>query len=467
MSLILLVKNSRCMQPNFSLHKKYNIAVPRYTSYPTVPHWPNTINLEAYKKTFSEKFARHNPKEGISLYLHLPFCEVLCTYCGCNKKITKKHSVENQYTLALWKEWEMYLNLMDSPPIIRELHLGGGTPTFFSPENLKEMLEGIFKDSKIHAEAEMSFEGHPNNTTREHLEVLYDLGFRRVSFGVQDNDPAVQKAINRIQPFENVVAVTQAAREIGYTSVNYDLVYGLPFQSVEGMEKTLKEIIEQRPDRIAFYAYAHIPWKSKAQRLYDKNDLPPAETRMQLYALGQKYFTTAGYVDIGMDHYALPEDELTRALEKGNLHRNFMGYTTANSKFLLGLGVSSISDVHEAYAQNEKILAAYYQKVNKGEFPLYRGYQLTEEDLVRKQYILDIACRRKTVIAPQHHSILSPEAKKYLDELESDGIAATKTNTVEVTPMGRQFLRLVCRAFDGHLQNETSAPTQERFSKAI
>ncbi|RYZ21341.1 MAG: coproporphyrinogen dehydrogenase, partial [Chitinophagaceae bacterium] len=284
------------------LVRKYNQPLPRYTSYPTVPVWKEKIAVEEWKQIFTKKFSEQNHINGISLYIHLPFCESLCTYCGCNKKITTNHSVEEEYLLAIEKEWNLYRQLMKQTPVIRELHLGGGTPTFFSPKNLERLIGFITKNSIIHPRHEFSIEGHPNNTTTEHLEKLHKLGFQRISYGVQDNDAKVQRVINRIQPVENVRLATEEARLIGFTSVNYDLIYGLPFQTLESIERTINQVIELKPDRIAFYSYAHVPWTSKAQRLFDENDLPDAETKIQLYLKGKELLTKAGYEDIGMDH---------------------------------------------------------------------------------------------------------------------------------------------------------------------
>ncbi|MEO7530427.1 MAG: radical SAM protein, partial [Sediminibacterium sp.] len=285
-----------------SLLEKYNQPVPRYTSYPTVPFWQDELDIDSWQAVFTREYEAADPENGISLYIHLPFCESLCTYCGCNKKITTQHSVEEKYMEAILAEWKLYVSLMKTKPLIREMHLGGGTPTFFSPQNLVLLLTKLFEDAIIHPQHEFSFEGHPNNTTREHLQALYAIGFRRVSFGVQDHNPEVQRVINRIQPLEKVQQVINEAREIGYHSVNTDLIYGLPLQTLASMEETIRQTIELRPDRIAFYSYAHVPWTSRAQRLFDEHDLPDAKLKMQLYRLSKKLFQEAGYHDIGMDH---------------------------------------------------------------------------------------------------------------------------------------------------------------------
>lgn len=273
-----------------NLVSKYNVAGPRYTSYPTVPYWDNeTFSVDGWKSSLLRSFNESNDSEGISIYIHLPFCESLCTFCGCNKRITKRHEVEMPYIVALLKEWDLYCNLLGDKPKIKELHLGGGTPTFFSPEHLKKLINSIIKRATLADGFEFSFEGHPNNTTRVHLQTLYDLGFRRVSFGVQDYNPTVQKAIHRVQPFENVKRVTEQAREIGYTSIGHDIIFGLPFQEIEHVEHTILKTKELLPDRLAFYSYAHVPWiKGNGQRGFNDSDLPSAQNKRQQYELGKK-----------------------------------------------------------------------------------------------------------------------------------------------------------------------------------
>lgn len=452
---------------NQALIAKYNLPIPRYTSYPTVPQWKDTIDPADWVRVFREQFAQHNRHEGISLYLHLPFCESLCTYCGCNKKITTNHSVEEEYIAALRREWQLYLALVDEKPLIRELHLGGGTPTFFSPANLARMLDFIFSDSLVHPEHEFSFEGHPNNSSRSHLQTLYDLGFKRVSFGVQDNDPEVQRVINRIQPLENVERATRDAREIGYQSVNYDLIYGLPRQTLSSLQRTLEQVLALQPDRVAFYSYAHVPWTSRGQRLFDEQDLPDAALKMQLYLLGKKMFTDAGYTDIGMDHFARPADDLTIAREEGRLHRNFMGYTTQRTAMLLGLGVSSISDAGVAFAQNEKALHDYYAAVHAGNLPVFRGYFLNEEDRIFRQYILDISCRGVTRFREEDIPLLRAYCFPALDAMRADGLLSYDDTGVEVSDLGRHFIRNICSAFDLYLRREQPETNRPVFSKAI
>jgi oxygen-independent coproporphyrinogen-3 oxidase len=345
--------------------------------------------------------------------------------------------------------------------------LGGGTPTFFTPANLEKLLNIIFSKAVVKEDHEFSIEGHPNNTTREHLETLYRLGFKRVSYGVQDNDPEVQRIINRIQPVENVKLATDTARAVGFKSVNFDLIYGLPLQNTERLRKTILQSIEMRPDRIAFYSYAHVPWTSRGQRLFDEKDLPSTEEKMKLYQLGKELLMENGYHDIGMDHFALPTDDLYKAKLDGSLHRNFMGYTTQHTRLLIGLGVSSISDAGLAFAQNEKSLHDYYASIERNEIPVKRGYFLNEEDVAFKKYILDISCRGKTTFKDQHLPTLEKYTFPELEKLESDALIKWDNKGVTVTDLGTHFIRNICKAFDLHLlrnQQETAGP---RFSKAI
>jgi len=451
---------------NSILVRKYNMPVPRYTSYPTVPFWKEGIDVEEWKQAFRNKFEEQNYTNGISLYMHLPFCESLCTYCGCNKKITTNHKVEDEYLLAIEKEWVIYRRLMKQTPVIRELHIGGGTPTFFSPRNLQRLLNFILKSSIVHPKKEFSIEGHPNNTTKEHLKMLYNLGFRRISYGVQDNDPEVQRIINRIQPFENVKRATETARAIGFTSVNFDLIYGLPLQTLESIERTINQTIELKPDRIAFYSYAHVPWTSKAQRLFNETHLPSAEEKILLYLKGKELLLKNGYVDIGMDHFALPGDDLYKVWKEGRLHRNFMGYTTTSTKFLLGLGVSSISDTGNAFAQNNKTLHEYYESVSENKLAVKKGYFLSEEDEVFRQYILDIICKEEVCFSEKHLPLLERYTFPSLADLEIDGLIVWDKHGLTVTPQGHNFLRNICSAFDLHLQRGTK-DGKTIFSKAI
>ncbi|HQA74958.1 radical SAM protein, partial [Flavobacterium sp.] len=325
---------------SISLIQKYNVPGPRYTSYPTVPYWDlDTFDASKWKQTYLQSFNESNTSEGISLYIHLPFCESLCTFCGCHKRITKRHEVESPYITAVLKEWDLYCQTFSEQPIIKELHLGGGTPTFFSPENLKTLINGIFSKAERAKDHEFSFEGHPNNTSREHLQTLFELGFRRVSYGVQDYSPIVQKAIHRDQSFHNVAKVTFWAKEIGYTSISHDLIYGLPFQTLEDVIDTIEKTKSLSPDRLAFYSYAHVPWiKGNGQRGFKDEDLPKDDTKRLLYEIGKQLLEKKGYHEIGMDHFALTTDSMYQAFQDKKLHRNFMGYTSSKTQLMIGLG---------------------------------------------------------------------------------------------------------------------------------
>jgi oxygen-independent coproporphyrinogen-3 oxidase len=374
--------------------------------------------------------------------------------------------VEEEYLAAIEKEWNHYRRLMNQTPVIREIHLGGGTPTFFSPRNLQKLVNTILKSSITHPRQEFSIEGHPNNTTMEHLKLLSSLGFRRISYGVQDNDPEVQRIINRIQPFENVKRATENARAAGFKSVNFDLIYGLPRQTVESIERTMNQVIELKPDRIAFYSYAHVPWISRSQRLFDETDLPGAEEKIGLYLKGREMLMENGYHDIGMDHFALASDELYHARQQGRLHRSFMGYSSQLTGLLLGLGVSSISDSGNVFVQNEKTLHDYYAAINAGKLAVTKGYFLNEEDLSFRKYILDIACKGRTDFLPADLATLEAYSFPVLKELAADGLVEWSNAGVCVTEQGQFFLRNVCSAFDIKLRR-VPGDKPKIFSQAI
>jgi oxygen-independent coproporphyrinogen-3 oxidase len=455
-----------------SLIDKYNTPGPRYTSYPTVPYWESeNFTVENWKKSVIKSFTESNDKEGISIYIHLPFCEVLCTFCACHKRITKQHSVENPYIAHVLEEWKLYLELFRSngnqqKPKIKELHLGGGTPTFFSPQNLKLLLEGIFSKSEIAENPEFSFEGHPNNTTKEHLQTLYDLGFRRCSFGVQDYDPVVQKAINRIQPFENVKNVTQWAREIGYTSVSHDIIFGLPFQHWEAMEFTIRKTLELRPDRLAFYSYAHVPWiKGVGQRGFKETDLPSGEEKRKLYEDGKQLLEELGYKEVGMDHFAFEHDDLYQSMMNGKIHRNFMGYSSSKTQLMIGLGMSAISDSWYAFGQNIKTVEEYQNTVAEGKLPVFHGHILTQEDLIIRQHILNIMCRLETSWDQSNYVPEIEQALESLQEMQKDGLVIIGENSLKITEKGRAFTRNVAMAFD--LRMLRNKPETRIFSMTV
>ena len=451
-----------------SLIQKYNVPGPRYTSYPTVPYWEEAqFSLEQWKQTLKTSFAESNSTEGISLYIHLPFCESLCTFCGCHKRVTKKHEMEQPYIQAVLKEWSLYCDLLEEKPCIKEIHLGGGTPTFFSPVHLTQLIEGILAQAEIAEQYEFSFEGHPNNTTREHLQALYDLGFRRVSYGVQDYNETVQKAIHRIQPFEHVEQVTQWAREIGYSSISHDLVFGLPFQNLDDVLNTIDQTNRLRPDRLAFYSYAHVPWiKGNGQRGFKDHDVPKDEVKRQCYEEGKNKLLAQGYHEIGMDHFALENDAMYQSFQAGTLHRNFMGYTASKTQVMIGLGISSISDSWYSFAQNEKKLEDYYARLENNELPVYRGHILSAEDLMIRRHILNLMCSFQTSWAESDMQF--PELAEVLGQLEEmrdDGLLEIGPQSLRVTEQGKAFVRNICMAFDLHLKRRQ--PESRIFSMTI
>ncbi|MGY4386156.1 oxygen-independent coproporphyrinogen-3 oxidase [Pedobacter sp. UYP24] len=447
-----------------SLAEKYRTPAPRYTSYPTVPFWDNAdFSLEKYLDKLLVSYQENDHE--ISLYLHLPFCEDLCSYCGCNTRITKNHNVELPYINAILKEWQLYLEKLLIKPTIREIHLGGGTPTFFSPENLELLIQGILSDATIHPDAVFSFEGHPKNTTAGHLQTLYALGFNRISLGIQDFDSKVQVIINRIQSYKSVEDTTLLARQIGYNSINYDLIYGLPLQSVEGLTKTLDDVIKLRPDRIAFYSYAHVPWIKPGQRKYNETHLPSAVLKRTLYEIGRSKLLDAGYSEIGMDHFILSSDALYIAAKEGKLHRNFMGYTEHKGKVMIGLGVSSISDCWNAFAQNVKTVEDYLSCLDANQFPIVKGHILTSTDLIFRQHILNLMCKDATdwnaQDAKDEKLMMCLERAA---ELERDGLIKISDHSLNVTTNGKRFLRNICMTFDLRLWE--AIPSTQLFSLA-
>lgn len=453
------------MQTN--LIQKYNIPGPRYTSYPTVPFWNKEgIKLQDWEQSTIKAFNESNNSQGVSLYIHLPFCESLCTFCACHKRITKRHTVEEPYIDTVLKEWTLYCNLFNERPKIKEIHLGGGTPTFFSSENLRKLINGIFEKANKQNNFELSYEAHPNHTSKDQLQTLYDLGSRRNSFGIQDYNSIVQKAIRRVQSFEQVKKIDTWSREIGYTSISHDLIFGLPFQTADTIKDTIEKTMLLKPDRIAYYSYAHVPWiKGVGQRGFKDENLPKDSEKRHLYELGKQLFFENGYVEIGMDHFALPSDSLYKAMDSGTLHRNFMGYTTKKTRLMIGLGMSSISDSWYGFAQNEKNVETYQEVVNKGIIPIFRGHLLTDEDLIIRQHILNLMCTLKTEFNLGLDKTIKTAIIDRLQEFIKDDLLEINNDTVEVKEEGRMFVRNVCMAFDLHLIKVK--PSTRLFSMTI
>lgn len=444
-----------------ALLAKYDVPAPRYTSYPTVPYWETNPTTEIWishlKQSLSDK--------GWSLYLHIPFCETLCTFCGCNNIITKDHKKENPYADMILKEWALYLEqvpeLKTTP--LKHIHLGGGTPTFLSAAALVRILKPIMESCQIDpADFEGSIEVDPRRTNVEQLKALRELGFNRVSMGVQDFNPEVQRLVNRIQPLDITKNLTQAARDLGYTSVNFDLIYGLAKQTRESIIETTQATIELRPDRIALYSFALVPWIKPAQRLFKDEDLPKAVEKRELYETARALLLQAGYVEVGMDHFALPTDKLSQALEQKTLHRNFMGYTDQKTDVLLGLGVSSISETPLSFHQNEKLLPLYEKSLNEKNIPTLRGHILTEEDQVRRNQILKLMTEYEVEFTDRQQEAA---AKEFLAEMIRDGLVQIENHKIQMTPLGRPFLRNACVFFDERLKR--NKPQTTIFSQSI
>jgi len=444
------------------LFAKYDVPAPRYTSYPTVPFWTDVPTTEQWLSELDKAFA--DEEASWSLYLHLPFCESLCTFCACNTVITRDHGREETYAELLAKEWNHYLGHV---PSLRKrslvgVHLGGGTPTFFSAENLEKILKPILSDTRIDEEKfEGSVEVHPGHTTREQLVTLRQLGFSRISIGVQDFDPEVQRIVNRHQPYEVTKACTDIARELGYASVNYDLIYGLPRQTVRGFTETVEKTIQLRPDRIALYSFALVPWIKPAQRSYSDADIPKAGEKRALYELARQSLEAAGYLEIGMDHFALPHDGMAQAQQHGTLHRNFQGYTETRTKVLLGLGVSAISETPTCFHQNEKAFPVYERRVQQGEIPTFRGHLLSAEDRRIREQILRFMTRFEVDLQPDQQD----DAKAFLASLLEDELVKFENGTLALTKRGKPFLRNACMFFDYRLRRQQ--PQTRIFSQSL
>ena len=451
-----------------SIIEKYNIPGPRYTSYPTVPFWKNdSLNIKEWFSTIDANFSFFKSQE-ISLYIHLPYCESLCTFCGCHKRITKNHAVETPYINAVLKEWELYKLNLPYSPIIRELHLGGGTPTFFGPDELIRLVQNIFQAEKVDSNfIDLSFEAHPNNTTNEHLNKLYKFGFRRLSLGIQEYSSVVQQAINRIQSFERVKSVHNYARKIGYKSISHDLVFGLPKQKISDIIDTVTKTLTLKPDRISLYSYAHVPWvKGIGQRGFDDSDLPKNEEKRKLYEKAKEMLEEHGYKEIGMDHFALEHDDLSIAFDNKSLHRNFMGYTTQNTNLLIGLGMSAISDSWFGFAQNDKSIEGYLKQIDNNEIPIIKGHLLSNLDVEIRTYILDLMCQFQTTLDENSKFVVIHEKiKERLKGMVIDGLATINNAVITLTPEGIPFVRNCCMAFDQDLDLEKNL--ERMFSKTI
>lgn len=453
--------------PAVDLFQKYNVAGPRYTSYPTVPYWSENPTEAQWIETIGRALDESKDQGiGAALYIHIPFCESLCTYCGCNTRISRNHKVASPYVQTVLKEWKLYQERLQRKIKLTEIHLGGGTPTFLAAEELDTLMTGILEGVEVGENPEFSVEADPRVTRREHLEVLRKKGFTRLSLGIQDFDPAVQSIVNRVQTEQQVREVTEVARSLGYTSVNYDLIYGLPLQTLESVRNTVDVVRRLRPDRIAFYGYAHVPWIKASHRRFTEADLPSGDQKRKLYELGRELLEADGYREVGMDHFALETDSLWEASQSSTLHRNFMGYTSRLVAPLIALGVSAIGDSWWSFAQNEKLLETYEKRVAQGEIPIYRGHLLSSEDLVLRKHILNLMTQMHTHWSlPELRSPHLQGIRERLKEVEQDGLVELSGEGCRITEKGRPFIRNICMVFDARLLEK--APTTQLFSRTI
>ena len=453
-----------------SLLRKYNVAGPRYTSYPTVPAWTEGLQASDYRNSLAGLQAG----ETLSLYFHLPFCEKLCHFCGCMQVITSDHSRSRPYVNRVLSEIESVAAVLPSDVRkVSQIHFGGGTPNFLQPEELSEIVAAIRRHFAPAADAEWAIEMHPRTSTPAFCENLAKLGFNRISLGVQDFDPKVQALINRFQSYEMTADMVALLRGLGLDSFNFDLIYGLPGQGMEEWRRTLAQVLELKPDRLAVYSYAHVPWKSPVQRSFKDSDLPPPELKLELFKRAYETFLGSGYRPIGMDHFALADDELSRAAENGSLHRNFMGYSTKADAHQIGMGVSAISFVGGNYFQNLKELPAYESAIDRGELASFRGFLLGRDDLIRRDLITRIMCLGK-IDAAEFQKKWDIDFGQYfaeglqgLEGMVSDGLVEVSARGLEVRGEGFLFLRNIAMCFDPYLsaiQGQAKNPT---FSKTV
>ncbi|MEA3394835.1 MAG: oxygen-independent coproporphyrinogen III oxidase [Pseudomonadota bacterium] len=464
--------NAETVEPvSPELLRRYDVAGPRYTSYPTADRFVEAFTANDYVQALQQR------RSGaaalvlpLSLYVHIPFCESLCYYCACNKIITKHHDRAAEYLRYLSREVDLHTAQLGVGQTVSQLHLGGGTPTFLSDAELRELMAMLRRNFTLTPGGEYSIEVDPRTIDASRLDTLAELGFNRLSFGVQDFDPAVQKAVHRVQPAEQVFALVEAARARGFESVNVDLIYGLPQQTPESFARTLKQVTELRPDRIALYAYAHLPERFKPQRRIASAELPGAAAKLSMLSNSLATFMGAGYVYVGMDHFALPNDALAIAKRQGRLHRNFQGYSTQPDCDLIALGVSSIGRIGATYSQNAKTLEEYYDAIDHGRFAVVRGLALSRDDLVRRAVIMALMCQGEVLFESIELAYLIDFRSYFAAEMETlqnlveQGLVTVDDSGVQVTANGWFFVRAVAMVFDRYLQADRN---RARFSKII
>ncbi len=456
------------------LIKRYDKAGPRYTSYPTAVQFHEGINLDSYK-AFCEKSneeSRQLPQaKPLSLYFHIPFCDTVCFYCGCNKVVTKDRSKAAPYLERVYKEIEMQSALFDDNRVIDQLHWGGGTPTFISHDEMRGLMQQTRKHFTLHDDdsGEYSIELDPREVDRSSIELLRELGFNRISMGLQDFDPQVQKAVNRIQSEEETLNVLQAARDNNFKSISLDLIYGLPLQTTESFAKTLDKVIDASPDRLSVFNYAHLPEMFKPQRRINVEELPSPSEKLDILKVSFEKLAEAGYVYIGMDHFAKPDDELAIAQRERTLYRNFQGYSTHADCDLVAIGVTSIGQVANSYTQNEKTMEGYYNAIDAGKLPIYRGVELSLDDILRREVITQLICHFELNFSAIE-SLFNIQFTEYfaeeldtLHQMQTDGLIELTSTSINVVPKGRLLIRNICMVFDYYLRQSK----EQRFSKVI
>jgi oxygen-independent coproporphyrinogen III oxidase len=448
------------------LLERYTVPGPRYTSYPTAPEWSEDFGLSEYRRALEQSNESGSP---LSLYIHIPFCERLCLFCGCNVVINRNHDIAVPYLGALERELSLVSEQLDRSRPVTQFHFGGGTPTYLTPAQLEALFLSAGERFLLAHDAEIGIEVDPRVTTSEHLEMLRTLGFNRISMGIQDFNPDVQRIVRRIQPYEPTRELFDKCRSLGFESVNIDLIYGLPLQTPESFARTIDKVLELGPDRVAMFSYAHVPWLKKQQGALARH-LPSGMDKFQIFRVGIERFTGAGYVYIGMDHFARPDDELCAAQRNRTLHRNFQGYTTKAGSDLLGLGVSSISGVGRVYAQNFRDLDGYHAAIGQNRLPTMRGTTLSDDDVLRRSVIGRLLCHctihKKEVeeeFAVVFDSYFADELER-LEALENDGLVELEPGAINVTMLGRIFIRNIGMVFDRYLRKPADKPV---FSKTL
>ena len=448
------------------LIKKYNRPGPRYTSYPPATEFSESVNAQDYKERLIKSNERKTP---LSLYFHIPFCESACYYCGCNIIVSHRKGIEIPYLKRVYSEMDMVSSYLDKDRKVSQLHWGGGTPNYLEPEQIEEFMGEIKRRFPFSEDAEVSIEIDPRYATDRQLKVIKDVGFNRISMGLQDLDEKVQRAINRIQPYSLMKGIIEKLRALEFHSINIDLIYGLPYQTKDSFTQTVDKVIELNPDRVAVYSFAYVPWVKPIQKHIDPDTLPTAEEKLSILEMVIEKFQDAGYVYIGMDHFAKPDDELAVAQREGKLWRNFQGYTTRKGVELIGIGATSIGMLYDSYFQNYKTLRDYNLAVDEGRLPVYRGYILTEDDFIRREVVMDIMCNlgvKFTRIEEEFQISFGDYFARELEELqelERDGLIRIDSEGIHILPVGRLLIRNVAMVFDAHLKNKKEL----RFSRTI